>query len=162
MEPNDKHNQPTVHNSHHIPPHYLESNGIKEEKLRNTVSQSHLSNNGHNQNDNPEESDPNKKPPYSYVAMITMAIESSEFKQLPLRAIYNYIMNRFPYYKKENVGWQNSIRHNLSLNDCFEKKPRDVTQAGQRKGNDWIIADAYKNMFENGNYKRRKKIRKTT
>jgi forkhead box protein L len=102
----------------------------------------------------------NTKPPYSYVALITMAIKDSRDKQLPLRSIYNYIIHKFPYYKRESRGWQNSIRHNLSLNECFVKKPVDATRAGERKGNLWTLHPAYENMFEHGNYKRRKKIRK--
>lgn len=101
------------------------------------------------------------KPPYSYVALITMAIKSSKEKQLPLRGIYNYITREFPYYKKEAKGWQNSIRHNLSLNECFIKKAREVSQSGERKGNYWALHPAYENMFEHGNYKRRKKVKKT-
>lgn len=100
------------------------------------------------------------KPPYSYVALITMAIKESKDKQLPLRGIYSFISKKFPYYKKESKGWQNSIRHNLSLNECFVKKAREVSHSGERKGNYWALHPAYENMFEHGNYKRRKKIKK--
>ncbi|KAI1301261.1 Forkhead box protein L2 [Halotydeus destructor] len=100
------------------------------------------------------------KPPFSYVALITMAIKDSPDNQLPLRGIYNYITRKFPYYKKEAKGWQNSIRHNLSLNECFVKRPREIAHAGERKGNFWALHPAYENMFENGNYKRRKKVKK--
>lgn len=101
-----------------------------------------------------------QKPPYSYVALITMAIKDSKEKQLPLRGIYTYITRKFPYYKKEAKGWQNSIRHNLSLNECFVKKAREVSHSGERKGNFWALHPAYENMFEHGNYKRRKKVKK--
>lgn len=103
------------------------------------------------------------RPPYSYVALITMAIKSSPRQQLPLRGIYAYIMRRFPFFKKEIKGWQNSIRHNLSLNACFDKRERSFTpghSGNERKGNDWFITPAYEDMFEDGNYKRRKKIKR--
>lgn len=108
----------------------------------------------------------NVKPPYSYVALITMAIKNSKEKKIPLRAIYEYIMTNFPFYKKENKGWQNSIRHNLSLNECFDKienksLPSSVQRpTHERKGNLWAINPLYKDMFEDGNYKRRKKIKR--
>ncbi|CEF59861.1 Transcription factor, fork head domain and Winged helix-turn-helix DNA-binding domain-containing protein [Strongyloides ratti] len=107
-----------------------------------------------------------EKPPYSYVALITMAIESSPEKRMTLSQIYNYIENRFTYYKncdpKKRQGWQNSIRHNLSLNDCFVKKARDgVGPVNDRKGNYWTLAPNCENMFDNGNFRRRKRLNRT-
>uniref|UniRef100_A0A1B6C6J1 Forkhead box protein L2 n=1 Tax=Clastoptera arizonana TaxID=38151 RepID=A0A1B6C6J1_9HEMI len=105
-------------------------------------------------------SDPLTKPPYSYVALITMAIESSITKKATLAEIYNYITTNFPYFSDNHKkGWQNSIRHNLSLNECFYKIPRDPTSS-ERKGNWWAIDPRFNDMFENGNFRRRKRMQR--
>ncbi|XP_008212308.1 forkhead box protein F2 isoform X3 [Nasonia vitripennis] len=99
------------------------------------------------------------KPPYSYVALITMAIKSSKMQKLTLSEIYAFIQTNFPFFEKNKKGWQNSIRHNLSLNECFVKVPRDG--GGERKGNYWTIHPEAGEMFENGNWRRRKRMKRT-
>ena len=105
--------------------------------------------------------DPKGKPQFSYVALITMAIKDSAEKRLPLAGIYEYIYKKFPYFKKGDKGWQNSIRHNLSLNECFMKIPREISSTNERKGNFWALHPNYEDMFVDGNYKRRKKIKRS-
>ena len=70
--------------------------------------------------------------------MIAMAIQNSKEGKLKLSQIYDYIRKNFAYYRQlKSKGWQNSIRHNLSLNECFQKIPG---QGGpERKGNDWTL-----------------------
>lgn len=63
----------------------------------------------------------NSKPPYSFSCLIFMAIEDSPTKALPVKEIYSWITEHFPYFKTAPNGWKNSVRHNLSLNKSFQK-----------------------------------------
>lgn len=87
--------------------------------------------------------DSHEKPPYSYATLIGMSILSHPAKQLTLSQIYTWISETFKYYRREDVGWQNSIRHNLSLNKAFVKgmKSKDG------KGHFWCIKAECEDLF---------------
>lgn len=95
------------------------------------------------------------KPPYSYISLITMALQSSKQKMMTLSEIYQWIMDLFPFYRQNQQRWQNSIRHSLSFNDCFVKVARSPDKPG--KGSYWALHQDAHNMFENGCYLRRQK-----
>ncbi|XP_077395059.1 hepatocyte nuclear factor 3-alpha [Festucalex cinctus] len=98
---------------------------------------------------------PHAKPPYSYISLITMAIQQAPGKMLTLSEIYQWIMELFPFYRNNQQRWQNSIRHSLSFNDCFVKVSRSPDKPG--KGSYWTLHPDSGNMFENGCYLRRQK-----
>uniref|UniRef100_A0A3P8SC38 Forkhead box Q2 n=1 Tax=Amphiprion percula TaxID=161767 RepID=A0A3P8SC38_AMPPE len=88
------------------------------------------------------------KPNQSYIALISKAILASEQKKLLLCDIYQWIMDHYPYFKSKDKNWRNSVRHNLSLNDCFIKAGR----SDNGKGHFWAIHPSNYEDFSNGDY----------
>ncbi len=81
--------------------------------------------------------DDGKKPSLSYATLIAMAIVRSPQRRLTLSSIYKWIADTYAWYAGDQAGWQNSIRHNLSLNKSFVKKERPKDDPG--KGCYWTI-----------------------
>ena len=96
------------------------------------------------------------KPQHSYIGLIAMAILSSAEKKMVLSDIYQHILDHYPYFRNRGPGWRNSIRHNLSLNDCFVKAGRSANG----KGHYWAIHPANIDDFTKGDFRRRKAQRK--
>lgn len=86
----------------------------------------------------------------SYAGLIGQAILSSSDGRLSLAEIYLWISSVYPYYERGDRGWQNSIRHNLSLNKSFVKLERELTMPG--KGGWWAIQPGHEHRFQQGMY----------
>ncbi|KAK5889104.1 hypothetical protein CesoFtcFv8_015136 [Champsocephalus esox] len=96
------------------------------------------------------------KPPFSYIALIAMAIRDSSSESLTLAEINDYLMKRFPFFRGSYTGWRNSVRHNLSLNDCFLKVLRDPSRPWG-KDNYWMLNPQSEYTFADGVFRRRRK-----
>nr|XP_020478460.1 forkhead box protein K1 isoform X2 [Monopterus albus] len=94
------------------------------------------------------------KPPYSYAQLIVQAISSAPDKQLTLSGIYAYITKHYPYYRTAEKGWQNSIRHNLSLNRYFLKVARSQDEPG--KGSFWRVDSASESKLVEQAFRKRR------
>ncbi|XP_054841923.1 forkhead box protein H1 [Eublepharis macularius] len=78
------------------------------------------------------------KPPYTYLAMIALVIRAAPERRLKLSQIIKEISTLFPFFKEGYQGWKDSIRHNLSSNDCFHKVLKDPAKP-KAKGNFWTV-----------------------
>lgn len=92
------------------------------------------------------------KPSQNYIQIISTAILANPVKKLQLHEIYENFENKYPYFKYVKSGsWKNSIRHNLSLNECFIKNGR----SDNGKGHFWSIHPACIPDFKKGDFRRR-------
>ncbi|OBZ84738.1 Forkhead box protein I1 [Choanephora cucurbitarum] len=95
-----------------------------------------------------------RRPPFSYSSLIAQAIMESENGHMTLQDIYKWITARYPaLYNADDIGWQNTIRHNLSLNRCFKKVPKsklNVADSHKGKGGYWTIDPSHMEKFKNG------------
>lgn len=91
------------------------------------------------------------KPAVTYVAMIAQALLSAPNGKMTLSEIYDYIANRYPFYKTTTLLWRNSVRHNLSVNECFSKAGR--TELG--RGFYWTVHPQCLRAFSMGDFRRR-------
>lgn len=67
------------------------------------------------------------KPQANYVQLIYEALSNCESGQMSLPQLYKAIARKYPYFicKVSTLGWQSSVRHNLSQNNAFKKVERD-------------------------------------
>ncbi|XP_018611931.1 forkhead box protein J1-A-like [Scleropages formosus] len=110
--------------------------------------------------DSPGQSDckpnPYVKPPYSYATLICMAMKSSNKAKVSLSYIYKWIKDNFCYFRYADSSWQNSVRHNLSLNKCFIKVPRQKHEPG--KGGYWTMDLQYAERLLSGAIRRHRPL----
>lgn len=94
----------------------------------------------------PSVEDDGNKPSYSYAMLIGMAILRAPSRRLTLAQIYKWISDTFAFYRNsQETGWQNSIRHNLSLSKAFSKQERPKDDPG--KGHYWVINDGFEKQY---------------
>lgn len=95
------------------------------------------------------------KPTLSYIALIAKVILSSPSKKLSLGSIYRAMEQRFSHLRSRGPGWKNSVRHNLSVNDCFVK----VNRCEDGRGHYWGIHETHLTEFQRGNFRRYRNTR---
>ena len=91
------------------------------------------------------------KPAVSYLRIIAQSILSSDLGRVLLNDIYAYVLRNYPYYERRKAAWRNSIRHNLSVNECFAKAGRAPTG----RGHYWRIHADCVAQFAAGDFSRR-------
>ncbi|XP_056298048.1 forkhead box protein N1 [Pseudoliparis swirei] len=96
------------------------------------------------------------KPIYSYSILIFLALRNSAAGLLPVSEIYGFMTQHFPYFKSAPDGWKNSVRHNLSLNKCFQKV-ENRQEGGPRKCCLWALNPAKVDKMQEELHKWRRK-----
>ena len=90
--------------------------------------------------------------PLSYVEAIAHAILSSPQRQKTLSEIYSFIQDTYPEFTENRVRWKNTVRHNLSLQECFQRGEIAYNNGGCY----WRIHPKFLANFSRGDFSRRK------
>jgi hypothetical protein len=91
------------------------------------------------------------KPKESFIALVAKAIMSTVDYSMILSDIYQWILDNYPYYRTAKCAWQSSVRHSLSVNECFVKGKR----AKNGRGFMWSIHPMCTDSFIKGDFDRR-------
>ncbi|KAF5388739.1 hypothetical protein D9757_004749 [Collybiopsis confluens] len=90
------------------------------------------------------------KPDLSYAALLGQAILSASDHRLTLQEIYDWITIVYPFFKRGETTWMNSIRHVLSTTACFRKVTRDRALGRTQ----WAIWDEDLECFKGGGFRK--------
>lgn len=93
-----------------------------------------------------------RKTAFSYVAVIAQAILSAPRQRLTLSEIYQFIEEKHPEFTENRARWKNTVRHNLSLHDCFVRGE----VALNKKGCNWRIHPNFIAEYSRGDFSRHK------
>ena len=128
----------------------------KREDYSKNVSVSHEEGKEQNNNQNQKKKQRKRRNscPFSYIEMIAYAILSSPQKQATLSEIYSFIQNNCPRFTEHRERWKNTVRHNLSLHECFQRGG----MAFDRAGCYWHINPRFVAAFSCGDFSRRKSV----
>ena len=88
----------------------------------------------------------------SYVEAISYAILHSPLKRVTLSEIYEFIQNNYPSFTQNRVRWKNTVRHNLSRHECFQRGEIAMHKARCY----WRIHPSFLAEFSHGDFSRRK------
>ncbi|KAH0489186.1 hypothetical protein TgHK011_009627 [Trichoderma gracile] len=92
-----------------------------------------------------------------YAKLIYRALMSRPDYTMTLQELYQWFRDNTTKAKNEKGGWQNSIRHNLSMNGAFERRDRKRANGSElsacaekaaalggetKRANEWVLAEA--------------------
>ncbi|KAJ5805630.1 uncharacterized protein N7503_003232 [Penicillium pulvis] len=123
--------------SHHSSPYSSHSStGIHSNRISIMVDRSSPRASSRDSEEDQPTDPPSTDPPYSQ--LIYQALRESKGHRLQLQDIYTWFEKNTNKGKDESKGWQNSIRHNLSMNAGFEAIRTDVP-GGKKAVNYWSL-----------------------
>jgi hypothetical protein len=108
---------------------------------KSTVESNATSAAGHHSTHYPRVRQNQRSKKTSVKEMISLAMNECGHPKIRLSEIYEFIIQRFPYYQTNVEGWKNNVRHNLTIHDCFVKVERSETDGhlSPGKGGFWSM-----------------------